>query len=94
MGRKSVLAEDKFKPGVEENLDALCGMLELDGDKCFLMKGTVLEIIEEAKVKPAKKKRKPSEYNIFIGECVPKKTGPVKERFKECVIAWKKRSKK
>ena len=38
-----------------------------------------------------KSKRKPSKYNLFIGKCVKGKTGDIKDRFKRCVIEWKKK---
>lgn len=38
-----------------------------------------------------KKKRSPSAYNLFIGDCVKEQSDdkPVKDRFSTCVINWK-----
>jgi len=39
---------------------------------------------------PIERKRKPSEYNLFIKECMKRRTEPVQERFKLCVEEYKK----
>ena len=39
--------------------------------------------------KDGRKGRKPSAYNIFIGECIKKKSGPIPERMKSCSKEWK-----
>jgi len=47
--------------------------------------------IGTAKVAVLKKKRAPSAYNLFIGDCVKEQSDdkPVKDRFSTCVINWK-----
>ncbi|OQX86836.1 MAG: hypothetical protein B6D55_04980 [Candidatus Omnitrophica bacterium 4484_70.2] len=39
------------------------------------------------------KKRKPSEYQKFMSECIKKETGLIQERFQKCVQKWKERKK-
>ena len=40
-----------------------------------------------------KKKRKPSEYQKFMSECIKKETGLIQERFQKCVQKWKEKKK-
>lgn len=35
-------------------------------------------------------KRAPSAYNLWMKECIPKRTGPIQERFKACAVEYKK----
>lgn len=42
----------------------------------------------------SRKKRPPTAYNIFMGECIKKKSGAIQKRFKECAIEYKKEKKK
>jgi hypothetical protein len=39
----------------------------------------------------SKAKRKPSEYNLFIKECLPGEKGAIKDKFKACAIKWRKK---
>lgn len=52
------------------------------------------EEIEHLKKAPkgggGRAKRAPSAYNLFIKECVPKKSGPITDRFRACVEEYKK----
>ena len=41
----------------------------------------------------AKKKRKLSEYNIWMSECIKATEGAIQERFKKCSLEYKKRKK-
>jgi len=87
MGRKSVEAD-------ELDMDVLqqaCVALQLTDEQCAIIREAAEEL---CKGKRQKGKREPSEFNIFMGECVKEKTGPIKERFKECVETWKKEKKK
>lgn len=43
------------------------------------------------KFKRTRGKRAPSTYNIFMGQCVKGKSGPIKERFRSCVTDWKRK---
>ena len=73
------------------NMDAIdqtCMILKIDGDGCRLMREAAVEVYGK-KEKKTRKKRAPSKYNIFMGECVKGKTGDVKVRFKECAVEWK-----
>lgn len=45
----------------------------------------------EGKAAP-RKKRKPSPYNLWIKECVPKKGGEIPERMRACALEYKKMS--
>ena len=38
-----------------------------------------------------RKKRAPSAYNLHMKECLHRKTGPIKERFKSCAAEYKKK---
>lgn len=55
--------------------------------------GEVYEVIDCETGTPialdVKNKRAPNAYNVFIGQCVRSKTGPVTERFRACVAEWK-----
>lgn len=46
---------------------------------------------EPASLDKTHSKRAPSAYNLFIKECLKKKTGPIQERFKECAKEYKKK---
>lgn len=70
-----------------DSLDEACLALQLTEEQCSIIREAAQEICTEK----AKKKRAPSEFNIFIGSCVKEKTGPVPERFKSCVVEWKKK---
>jgi hypothetical protein len=39
-------------------------------------------------------RRKPSEYNLFIKECIKRRTEPIQERFKKCVEEYKQKKTK
>lgn len=53
-----------------------------------IMEGYVEDI---AHIIPAgKTKRAPSAYNLWMKECIPKRTGPIQERFKACAGEYKK----
>ena len=39
------------------------------------------------------KKRKPSEYQKFMSECIKSETGLIQERFQKCVQKWKEKKK-
>ncbi len=83
MGRKSIEAEGMNV----DSLEKVCMSLNLDEDKCELVREAA-ESICTAKG-PKRGKRAPSEYNIFVGKCVKEEKGPVPERFKRCVVKWK-----
>ena len=80
MGRKSAVAENLL-----DDFEVACIALEIPEDKCQILREAAREICTFK----AKKKRKPSKYNVFIGECVKNESGPVTERFKRCVLKWK-----
>lgn len=86
MGRKNVEAEEfEMDP-----LDQACLALGIDEEKCAILR----EAAEEICTEKAKKKREPSQFNVFVGDCVKKKAGPVTERFKECVLEYKQQKEK
>ena len=71
---------------VEEVLDPIeraCSVLGLTEEQCSVVR----EAAEESC--GPRRKRRPSEFNIFMGKCVKEETGPVTERFKRCVEKWK-----
>lgn len=73
------------------NMDAIdqtCMILKIEDDGCRLMREAAIEVYGK-KEKKTRKKRAPSEYNIFIGECIKAGEGPVPERMKACAIDWK-----
>lgn len=70
-------------------LDQVCIALGLSDEQCAIIR----EAAEQICKAKASKKRKPSEYNVFIGECVKQESGPVTERFKRCVLKWKQKKK-
>ena len=73
------------------NMDAIdktCIILEIDDDGCKLMREAAVEVYGK-KAKKTRKKRAPSQYNLFIGGCIKAKEGPVPERMKACAIEWK-----
>lgn len=41
--------------------------------------------------KGARAKRAPSKYNLWMKECIPKKTGAIQTRFKACALEYKER---
>jgi len=82
LGRKQVIAEELDLDVFEQ----ACIALGLADEQCSIMR----EAAEAICTEKGKKKRQPSRYNLFIAECVPKKTGPVTERFKQCAIEYKK----
>jgi len=78
------------------NMDAIdqtCMILKIDDDGCRLMRDAAITVYGKEE-KKTRKKRAPSEYNIFIGECIKGETGPVPERMKTCAIEWKEEKKK
>lgn len=87
MGRKSVEAEELDM----DILDQACVALQLSEEQCAIMREAAEQLCKE---KRQKGKRKPSEFNIFIGKCVKEEeSGPITERFKRCVTKWKTRRK-
>ena len=82
MGRKSVVAEELHL----DDLDKVCLAFNLTEEQCAVIREAFEQMCTARK---GKKKRAPSAYNIFIGECVPKETGPVTERFKRCARKYK-----
>ena len=83
MPRKSLVTET----GQVDDLEKACMALNLDEDQCSLVREAAESICT---AKGPRGKRAPSEYNLFMGKCVKEKTGPIKERFKSCVVEWKK----
>ena len=78
------------------NMDAIdqtCMILKIDGDGCRLMREAAIEVYGKKEKKP-RKKREPSQYNLFVGECIKAKEGPVTERMKSCALEWKEEKKK
>lgn len=73
------------KERIIEEVDKGCG-------EC----GTLKRLISEIPTCTTKSGRKPSEYNLFMRDCVRSKKYeniPHTEKFKECVELWKKRKK-
>lgn len=64
----------------------LCSDLELAGEKCDLLYESVRELCER------KPKRKLSNYQIFVGDCIKrerKKDEVVTAVMKRCVLKWR-----
>lgn len=86
---------EELKAG-DLNMDAIdqtCMILEIDGEGCKLMRDAAIAVYGE-KEKKTRKKRAPSQYNLFIGACIKSKEGPVTERMKACAVEWKEEKKK
>jgi len=49
---------------------------------CEQIKEILLEMVERGK-------RAPSQYNIFMGECIREKTGAIQERLRACALEWR-----
>lgn len=78
------------------NMDAIdrtCMILKIDDDGCRLMREAAVEVYGKKEKKP-RKKRAPSKYNLFIKDCIPSKTGPVKERMRACAVEWRTKKEK
>ena len=78
------------------NMDAIdktCVILEIDDAGCRLMREAAVEVYGKKEKKP-RKKRAPSQYNLFIGDCIKAKEGPVTERMKACAVEWKEEKRK
>ena len=56
---------------------------------------TDIEKVQECNNRKTKGNRKPSKYNIFIGECMRDigKSVPAPQRMKTCAVNWKKNKK-
>jgi len=66
-----------------ENAIKNCDSLDTCTLTCYMM--------ENAEAQKQTKKRRKSEYNIFMGECMKTLTDvPAPERMKQCAIRWKK----
>jgi len=70
-----------------EKLDQLCIALELSEDKCILLK----EAFQDYCKGGDKKRRQPSQYNVFMGRCIKERPPGVKvtEAMKQCATKWK-----
>ena len=70
-----------------DKLDQLCIALELDENKCFLLK----EAFQDYCKVGDRKKRQPSPYNVFMGSCIRERPPGVKvtEAMKQCARKWK-----
>jgi hypothetical protein len=86
LGRESVEAIDEEIEDFDV-IDQVCLSLNLDEEQCGLIK----EAAEEYCKSKRKGQRGKSEYQVFMGECVKGKSGPMKERFRECAKEWRKR---
>jgi len=70
-----------------EKLDQLCIALELDEDKCTMLKEALQDYCQAGE----KKKRQPSPYNVFMSRCIKERPPGVKvtEAMKQCATKWK-----
>jgi hypothetical protein len=68
-------------------LEQVCISFNLDEEQCNVIR----EAAEEYCRSRSRGKRGKSEYQVFMGECVKGKSGPVKERFRECAKEWRER---
>ena len=57
--------------------------------KVIAQEGEIMELECECEGIATKKKRKPSKYNLFMKECIKRKTGPIQERFIQCAAEYK-----
>ena len=85
LARESVEAEFQL-----DELDQLCLALNLDEAGCHLLKQAFKEY---CKAKGGRRKRKPSAYNIFMGECIRRrpKGESVREAMKRCAEEWRRK---
>jgi len=62
---------------------------------CEKVRQIVREVLAEmlAEMPRTRKKRAPSAYNLYMKECIPTKTGPIQERFRQCAREYKQRIK-
>lgn len=66
---------------------------------CEEIQSILSDLLEEVKLlsqssTKVRTKRKPSAYNLFMQECLPKKTGPQTEKFRQCAAEYKERKKR
>lgn len=57
-----------------------------------IVEGTVRLVKEIPEVKVGSR-RAPSEYNLFIKQCLPVQRGPQSEKFRACAVKWRQRKK-